>query len=151
MSRAALLLALPVMLACSTKEAPPADTSSAVTASATGAGPAMNVAGRWSVRVMPEDKDTTLLIYMLDATNERTGWKMTLPNRRPMDMRVLSMDGDSIVVENGPYSSALRQNVQVTTHSALWLDGDKLVGKTVARYATKGADSVVRLRTEGTR
>lgn len=112
---------------------------------------AMNVAGRWSVNVMPEGKDTTLLTFILDATNDATGWKLTMPGREPMDARVLVMSPDSVVLENGPYSSALRNNVMVTTHSTMRLDGDKLVGQTIAHYNTNGPDSVLMLRTEGTR
>jgi hypothetical protein len=140
------------MLACSKKETPAADTSAAIAAAPAPTAPApINVAGKWIVKVMPEGKDTILLTYKLEATNDKTGWKMTLPNREPMDIRVISMDNDSIVIDNGPYSSALRKNVMVTTHSTAHLVGDKLVGKTIARYTTKGPDSLVMLRTEGTR
>jgi hypothetical protein len=152
MSRAALLLVLPVLFACSKKETPAADTSAAMAPAPAATAPApMNVAGNWSVKVMAEKKDTVLLTYPLVATNDKTGWKMTLPNREPMELRVVSMDNDSIVVDNGPYSSALRKNVMVTTHSSMHMEGDKLVGITIAHYNTKGADSVVVLRTEGTR
>lgn len=153
MSRVALLVVLPMLLACSKKDETPVDTSAAMApapAPAAAAAP-MNVAGKWTVKVMPEDKDTTLLTYVLDATNEMTGWKMTLPNRQPMDLRVMSMDNDSIVVDNGPYSSALQKGVTVTTHSTMHMEGDKIVGKTIAHYNTKGPDSVRVLRTEGTR
>jgi len=146
MSRVALLLVLPVMLACSKKEAPPADTMAVVTEAA-----APNVAGKWTVNVMPEGQDTVLLTYVLDATNDMTGWKLTFPGRDPLDVRVISMDNDSIVIENGPYPSALQQGVMVTTHSNMRLDGDKVVGTTIARYDVKTADSVRMLRTEGTR
>ncbi|MEO7367367.1 MAG: hypothetical protein ABIZ36_05385 [Gemmatimonadaceae bacterium] len=152
MSRAALLLILPVLISCSKKEEPAADTTAAMAPEAAAPAPAaMNVAGKWNMRVMPDGKDTTILTYMLEATNENTGWKMTLPNRPTMDLRVIAMSADSIVTENGPYSSALRKNVMVTTHSSMHMDGDKIVGTTTARYATKGADSVVQLRMEGTR
>ncbi len=153
MSRAALLLVLPIVFGCTKKDEPAADTSAMVPAApAAEATPApVNVAGKWTVQVMPADKDTTILTYTLDATNEQTGWKMTLPGRPAMDIRVLSMDNDSIVSENGPYSSALRKNVMVTTHTNLHMEGDKLVGTTIARYNTKGADSVVNLRATGTR
>jgi hypothetical protein len=144
MTRSTLLLVLPVMLACSKTETPAADPASAASTN-------MNVAGKWAVRVMPEGQDTTLLIYMLDATNTSNGWKMTLPNRQPMDSRVLSMNNDSVVVENGPYPSVLQKNTMVKTHSTLRLEGDKLVGKTIAHYDTKGPDSIRVLRTEGTR
>ncbi|MEP6506657.1 MAG: hypothetical protein ABJC63_00415 [Gemmatimonadales bacterium] len=150
MSRAALLLVIPVLIGCSTKEEPAADTTAAM-APAAPAPAAMNVAGKWNMRVMPEGKDTTLVAYTLEATNDKTGWKLTFPNRPAMDVQVLSMDADSIVTENGPYSSALRKNVMVTTHSSMHMDGDKLVGTTIARYNTKAADSLVHLRMEGTK
>ena len=154
MSRAALLLVLPIVFACTKKDEPAPDTSAAMAPAAPVAvAPAapMNVAGKWNVQVMPADKDTTILNYVLEATNDKTGWKMTLPDRKAMDLRVLSLDNDSIVSENGPYSSALRKNVMVTTHSSMHMDGDKLVGTTIAHYNTKGADSVVHLRSSGTR
>jgi hypothetical protein len=155
MSRAALLLVLPVMLACSKKEAPVADTSAAMAPAPAPAPPAatapMNVAGTWTINVMPEAKDTTILTYKLVATNDKTGWKLTLPGRKAMEPRIVSMDNDSIVIDNGPYSSALRKNVMVTTHSSMHTEGDKLVGKTIAHYNVKSPDSVVVLRTEGTR
>ncbi|HUQ47177.1 MAG TPA: hypothetical protein VM053_02910 [Gemmatimonadaceae bacterium] len=150
MSRVALLLVLPIVFGCAKKDEPAADT--AMSAAPTAAAPApLNVAGKWTMQVMPADKDTTVLTYTLDATNETTGWKMTLPGRDAMNIRVIHMDNDSIVSENGPYSSALRKNVMVTTHSNMHMEGDKLVGTTIARYDTKGADSVVNLRTTGTR
>ncbi len=152
MSRVALLLVVPVLISCSKKDTAPADTSAAMAPAAeAAAATTMNIAGKWSVNVMPEGKDSSLLIYMLEATNTKSGWKMTLPNRQPMDIRVLAMDNDSVVVENGPYSSALQKGVMVTTHSAMHMEGDKLVGKTVAHYDKKGADSVRVLKTEGTR
>jgi hypothetical protein len=152
MSRAALLLVLPVLFACSKKETPAADTSAAMAPAPAATAPVpMNVAGTWTVKVMPEKKDTVLLTYKLVATNDKTGWVLTFPNREPMEPRVVSMDNDSVVVDNGPYSSLLRKSVMVTTHSSMHMEGDKLVGITIAHYNTKGADSVVVLRTEGTR
>jgi hypothetical protein len=142
MSRAALLAVLTLFVACSRKD----ETASNVVVP-----PGMNVAGTWSVSVMPEDRDTTLLIFMLNATNEATGWKMTLPNREPMDVRILSMDHDSIVFENGPFPSALQSGAMVRTHSTVRQQGDTLVGKTIARYDVKGADSVRILRTQAVR
>jgi hypothetical protein len=143
MSRAALLAVI-ALLACSKKD----DTSSTPVSAAP---PGMNLAGTWSVKVMPEDRDTTLLIYMLTATNQSTGWKMTLPNREPMEVRILSMTADSIVMENGPFASALVPGVQVKTHTAAQMQGDTLFGRTIAHYQVKGPDSVRILRTVATR
>lgn len=148
MSRAALLLVVPMMLACTPREeAPMADT----TAMADEAAAPMNYAGTWTVNVMPEAQDTVLLTYDLVTTNEPTGWSLTLPDREPEIPRIISMTSDSVVVENGPYSSAFRPGVMVTTYSTMWLDGDRLVGRSIARYETTAADSVVPFRTVGTR
>jgi len=148
MSRFSLLLVLPLVLACSKKDAPPADT---MAVAEEGAPAPMNVAGKWSFNVMPEASDSVLLTYTLDATNETTGWKISLPGRDPMDLRVTHMDADSIVVENGPYPSVLRKDVMVSTHTNMRIDGNKAVGQTTARYDTKGADSVRVLRVDGTK
>ncbi|HVF39778.1 MAG TPA: hypothetical protein VM939_07750, partial [Gemmatimonadaceae bacterium] len=143
MSRAALLLALPVMLACSKEEAPPADTAIAAAPEATVAPTPVNYAGTWKVNVMPEDKDTLLLSYTMQGTGERTGWVLNLPNREPMQGRVLHLDNDSVVVENGPYSSVLRKDMMVSTRSTMRVEGDRLTGKTIATYKTKAGDSLV--------
>ena len=151
MKRAALLLALPVMLACTKKDAAVADSAAVAPDTTAAVAAPVNYAGNWTVTVMPADKDTVILTYDLTTTNDTTGWKMTLPNRPEMSPKILAMNNDSVVIHNGPYESALRKGVQVTTHSVMRMDGDKLVGNTVATYATKAADSVVNLRTSATR
>ena len=150
MSRALVLLVLPVVVACSKKDEPAADTTGANIPTVS-APAGMKLAGTWSVRVMPEDRDTTIIMYVLEATDTNKGWKMTLPNRDPMNVRVLHLGSDSIVVENGPYSSALQKGVTVRTHSNVHMEGDKIVGRTIAHYETKGPDSLRVFRTEGIR
>jgi hypothetical protein len=110
-----------------------------------------DVAGRWTVRSVPETGDTTAVVSQLNASADTTGWTMTLPNRPPVATRVVLVSGDSIVTENGPYQSVLRRGVQVRTRSVMRLRDGKLIGNTVARYTTTGPDSVLRLRTEATR
>ena len=107
--------------------------------------------GDWNVRAMPEQGDSTLVTYVVRATNDTSGWTITFPNREPIPMRVLSVAGDSVVLEVGPYESALRPNVQVITRSVNRVQGDRMIGTAVARYQNAGADSVRRLRIEGTR
>lgn len=113
-----------------------------------------DVAGRWDVTSKPESgTDTTSTRYTLNATPETTGWTMTFAARpgQPVAMRVVSVDGDSIVTEAGPFESVRRRGVQVTTRTALRKVGERLVGATRARYASTGADTVLILRTEATR
>ena len=63
----------------------------------------------------------------------------------------ITVSGDSVITETGPHASVRRKGVQVSTHAVFRKEGDKLVGTTTAHYKTKGADSVLVLRTEGTR
>lgn len=112
------------------------------------------VAGKWNVTSKPESgTDTTSTRYTLNATSDLSGWTMTFAARpgQPVAMRVVAVEGDSIVTEAGPFESVRRKGVQVTTRTALRKDGDRLVGTTRARYASTGADTVLILRTEGTR
>ncbi|HEV2641230.1 MAG TPA: hypothetical protein VGT98_00915, partial [Candidatus Elarobacter sp.] len=109
-----------------------------------------DVAGKWNVRAVPESGDTSATTYVLTATGTTSGWTITFPGRPPMAVKV-STDGDSIMMNAGPYASVRRKGQQVTTNGVMRMQGGNLVGTTVAHYAVKTADSVLILRTEGTR
>lgn len=110
-----------------------------------------DVAGKWAVRVTPEGGDSAVLNFEMIATGDTSGWMFNFPKRKPVPVRVLAVDGDSIVTQAGPFESMLRKGVQVTSTTVNRLQDGKLVGMTTARYATKGPDSVAQLRFEGTR
>jgi hypothetical protein len=143
-----------VLTGCAKPEQQAAKDSTA-TSLAAGATPApislAAVAGKWTVRTMPANSDSVLLTFEMVATGDPSGWTFNFPNRAPIPVRVLATEGDSIVTEAGPYESALRKGVQVSTHSVMRLQDGNLVGNTVAHYSTSGADSVLNLRTHGTR
>lgn len=147
MSRAALLLALPLVFGCAKKdEAPAVDTSASVAAATP------SVAGKWAFTVMPEDRDTTLTTYVLDATGDQSGWTLTFPGREPIEVRVISMSADSIVTETGPFPSAVQKGATVKlVHSNLVLNGDNLTGMGIVHYDRTTADSVINLRQIGKR
>jgi hypothetical protein len=107
-----------------------------------------DVAGTWDMRSVPETGDTTATVFQIQVTPD--SWILMLPNRDPIE-GVVSTSGDSIIVEAGPYESVRRSGLTVRTRTAFRLEGDRLVGRTVARYETSEADSVLRLRSEGTR
>ena len=109
-----------------------------------------DVAGKWNMRAVPESGDTTATTYVMTAMPDSAGWKLTFANGLTVPARVMA-SGDSIVMDAGPYSSVRRKGVQVTTHGVLRRQGDRLVGTTVAHYKTSGPDSVLRLRSEGTK
>jgi hypothetical protein len=149
----ALLCCAAVAAGCSKPEQTPAqDTTAVVTPPPPAPISLAEVAGTWTVRSMAEGSDSVLVTTTMVATADTAGWTITLPGRaKPVPSRVVEVAGDSITTESGPYESVLRKGVQVTTHSVMRLKDGKLVGMTVAHYATTAADSVVRLRTEGTR
>lgn len=147
MRRLVALGCMGLAMGCSKKEAAPAaDTMAAAPT------PMVNladVAGTWEVKAMREGSDSVVVSYTLTATGTTDGWTITMPNRAPMPARV-SVSGDSIMIDAGPYESVLRKGVQVTTHGVARIQGGMLMGTTVAHYAA-GPDSVLTLRIEGTK
>ncbi len=154
MHRLALCCCVAVLLACSqSKDQPPKDAMEDATAApATPAPIALaDFAGKWNVRVTPEGGDSAVLNFEMVATGDTAGWTFNFPKRSPVPIRVVAVDGDSVVTEAGPYESVLRKGVQVTTRTVNRLQDGNLVGTTTARYKTSGPDSVLSLRFEGTR
>ena len=109
-----------------------------------------NVAGKWKIRTADADGGNPVDAEMV-ATADTSGWTLTLPNRKPVPMRVTAVAGDSFVVEAGPFESVLRKGVQVTTRTVNRLQNGKLVGTMEARYTKGGRDSVALRTSEGTR
>jgi hypothetical protein len=105
--------------------------------------------GTWDMRSTPvSGNDTTSTIYQIQVANGT--WTLRFPNRDPIVATVLA-DADSFVVDAGPYRSVRREGTTVSTHSVYRITGDQLTGTSTARYQGAGADSVLHLRTTGTR
>ena len=147
--------ALVLVAACASGEREPAadTTAASVAPTVTPTMSLASMAGRWDMTNRPESAtDTVPTRYTLTTTPDTAGWSLTFPNRRtPVPVRVVLVDGDSVVTEAGPYESVRRRGVQVTTRSGFRMDGDRLVGSTRARYSATGADTVLVLQGEGTR
>ena len=111
-----------------------------------------DVAGKWNSRAVPvSGPDTTATTSVMTATGTTSGWTIEFPGRgAPIPERV-TVSGDSIMVDAGPYPSVRRKGQQVTTHSVMRMQNGNLVGETVAHYAVKTADSVLVLHTVSTR
>jgi hypothetical protein len=148
----ALPLCAVALVACAkTEKAAPKDTGVAPAAVAPAKLSLSDVAGKWSVKAMNQAGDSTLLTYELTASADTAGWSIKFadrPNPVPAHVRA---DGDSVIIDAGPYPSALRKGVQVTIHGSSRLQDGKFVGMTTAHYSVKTADSVRVIRTEGTR
>ncbi len=154
MRRFAVCCCAVVLVACSKeRDQPAADEMADATAAPAAPAPIAlaDIAGTWAVRVMPEGGDSTLLSFEMVATSDTSGWAFTFPKRSPVPVRVVAVDGDSIVTEAGPFESNLRKGVQVTSTTVNRLEDGKLVGTITARYKASGPDSVAHLRFEGTR
>ena len=96
------------------------------------------IAGKWNVRILSaETGDSTLTSYVLDAKPDTTGWTVQFPTGAPIAMRIVSLAGDSLMTEAGPFDSRLQKGVKV--HSAVtWrLRDGKLHGAVVSHYDTK--------------
>lgn len=157
MRRFAFLLSVAAVLGCARTDTDTADTT-AMGDTAMGAGmpaPAptpislTDVAGRWNVQSTAPG-DTAPVNYVLTATGTRSGWTITFPNRRPIPARIVEVAGDSIIMEAGPFNSVRRPGVQVRSRQVFRIQDGRLVGTVEARYA-RGPDTLVILRTEGTR
>jgi hypothetical protein len=109
-----------------------------------------DVAGTWTMNATAETGEVVPQ-FELVATASESGWELHFPNRDPVPVRVVEVAGDSIVTEAGPYESILRPGTQVTTHGVYRLEGDRLMGTTTAHFQTTEPDSVLTVRSEGTR
>lgn len=110
-----------------------------------------DIAGSWHVRSVPEHgPDTSVIQYTLTTTRDSSGWKILYNNGLTVPLRV-SASGDSVITDAGPYQSARRRRLEVTAHAVFRHAGDRLVGRTIGHYKTRGADSVRAFRTEATR
>lgn len=110
-----------------------------------------DVAGTWNVSSTVVGDEGTAVTYDMVATGDRSGWSIKFPDREPIPVRIVAVEGDSIVSEAGPFESALRKGVQVSTRVVSRLQDGKLVGTTTARYQVSGPDTLARLNFEGTR
>jgi hypothetical protein len=156
-TRIAICCSAAVLAACAKKDNTAAtDTSSTMSSSTTSTTttPApvnlADVAGKWNARAVPTTGDTTPTNYVLTATASTTGWTIAFPGRAPIAAKV-TVAGDSILVDAGPYPSVRRKGVQVSTNSVMRLLGASFVGTTAAHYNVKTADSVLMLNTTATR
>jgi hypothetical protein len=156
-TRIAICCSAAVLTACAKKDNAAIDTTASSSASTTitpAPGPApvnlADFAGKWDVRSVPVSGDTTPTTYVLTATSTTTGWTIKFPGRAAIPATI-TVAGDSVQIDAGPYPSVRRKGVQVTTNGGLRVRNGSLVGTNTAHYKVKTADSVLVLNTTGTR
>jgi hypothetical protein len=160
MSRIAIACSTSLLLAGCTKSDQATKDSAAAVAAMPAPAPAptpaatislADVAGKWRVRSVPESgKDTSPTNYVLTATTDTTGWQIAFPSGVKVPVHVV-VAGDSVIQKTSVFPSQRRKGVKVWTEGSMKLQSGKLVGTTIAHYSATGQDSVLRLRTEGTK
>jgi hypothetical protein len=140
--RRTLLLCVVLLFGCAKSEPPASQSTSTETAGATIS--LADVAGTWDGTVMAAGNDTVLTQIEVTATAEPTGWSMTVTNAKDPTLKSVVpatsvvAEGDSVVVEAGPFPSVLRAGQQVSTHTVYRLQGGQLVGDILATYPASG-------------
>ncbi len=111
-----------------------------------------DVAGSWNLTGTPEMEPftPTSIAYSMTATDSAYGWTFTFPEQDPLDIRIIAVEGDSIVVEAGPFESVIRDGVMVSTRTVMRLEDGMLVGTFLATYETDPVETLAGT-VEGTR
>jgi hypothetical protein len=107
-----------------------------------------DVAGTWEGKSMVGPNDSVFATWVLTATADGKGWTEKLANRGAYPLRIITLGGDSIITEMGPYPSVLRRGQMVRTRHFRHFKGDRMTGSFEAHYAT---GDVVRGKIEATR
>lgn len=133
--------------------APAGATSAASSPSNTAAAPAAisiaQVEGKWQGKTMPLTKDTVVGTWTLDAPQDTSKWATSFTDGPRVPVHVVSIAGDSIVAQMGPYKSVTARQM-VTTRVVNHVHGDTLTGSFEMRPTAK-PDSVIRGRLQAVR
>ena len=127
-----------------TMTTPPAATAETTTLSLS------DIAGTWKLHSIDEGGGNPVDTE-LHATADKSGWTLIGPDRKTYPVRVLAVEGDSVVTESGPRPSFVRKGAQVTTRTVYRLQGDKLVGRIESQFKIGSRDSVGQRTSEGMR
>ena len=153
MRRCTILCSAFVFAAACSKSEQAADTSKMAATPAPAPAPAVTLAdfaGKWAVVATPESgKDTSATKYTMTATADST-WTLEFPTGVKVPMHV-SVAGDSLMFKTDQFSSQRRKSVKVWTEGTARMQGGKFVGETTAHYLNAGADSVLKLKIDGTK
>ncbi|MCH8123580.1 MAG: hypothetical protein IH853_10710 [Bacteroidetes bacterium] len=99
-------------------------------------------AGDWMTEAYSTDGDELLVAILLTATDSPDGWSWIFTHiDEPVLANSVAMMGDSVVVQIGPFPSALREGVTVeSVTSYLLVHGDSISGRFEAVY--EGGDEL---------
>lgn len=147
--RRTTILILALMTACAPGEDAVTDTAAATGISLS------DFAGTWDGTATAQGTDSVVANIEMLATSTTEGWSFTVVNATNPALastspaRVTAIEGDSLVVEAGPFESILRGGQQVSTRSVYRLQDGRMVGVVQAVYAATG--DTITLNSEATR
>ena len=158
----ALLVCVLTVVACARSEkradtatsaaTPAGATAAASSAPSTPAAAPISIAqvkGKWQGKTMPASKDTVVGTWTLDATQDTSKWVTSFKDGPKVPVHIVSIAGDSIVAQMGPYKSVTARQ-SVTTRVINHVHGDTLVG-TFEMHLVAKPDSVIRGRLQAVR
>lgn len=105
----------------------------------------------WSMQALTEAGDSELVEYEMVATSSMEGWTITFPDRDPVPGHIVEASGDSVVIHVGPYASALRENVQVSTLTVTRIVDGKMMGYFTPTYQMEGGEEILKGLQQGER
>lgn len=144
MRRFAVLCCLTIALGCGSGQDEATPDAGMDEAETPMAGPLADFAGTWSLQALTEAGDSVLISYEMTATDGMDGWTVTFPDRDPIPAHIMEAAGDSVVIHLGPYPSALRDDVSVTTMTVSRIVDGRMEGYFTATYDMEGPDNVLR-------
>jgi hypothetical protein len=108
------------------------------------------LAGTWTMQTVLDTPDSTVVDYTMSGGDDPGSWTITLPDRDPMPVRI-TVAGDSVVFDIGPFESVIRAGVMTVTRGVGRLSEGRMIGTLIVHYETTEPDSVVYARFEGSR
>ena len=140
------LLAVALLVACGPKEGADDVAMDSTPVMQPAALTAADVSGTWNYEVRPMDSDSVITTGTSVISADGMTVTQTATGGEPATGTV-TLNGDQMTTVVGPYGSALRPGVMVTTTGNYRLEGGQVVGTVTARYAgVTTADSVLELR-----
>jgi len=97
-----------------------------------------DIAGVWRVQTMIGPSDSVVATLELTETVSDKRWSMVLADHPRIPVRVLTVGGDSVVWEAGPYPSTRRVGQTVVLRTVGHYKGGEMWGSFEATYSVNG-------------
>ena len=97
-----------------------------------------DIAGVWRVQTMIGPSDSVVATLELTETVSDKRWSMVLADHPRVPVRVLTVGGDSVVWEAGPYPSTRRVGQTVVLRTVGHYKGGEMWGSFEATYSVNG-------------